>query len=59
MNGADFISSLKSGCFPADNIWILTSDDGWIDTYDQLVPIAREYRVPFFLGIITDKLDIK
>lgn len=59
INGADLISSLKSGCFPADHIWIFTSDDGWIDTYDQLVPIAREYRVPFFLGIITDKLDAK
>ncbi len=59
MNWEDFIMSLKSGCFPEDHIWVFTSDDGWSDTYDSLVPIAREYRIPFFLGIITDKLDTK
>lgn len=57
MRGVDFIASIKSGCFPGNHIWIFTSDDGWSDTYDQLVPIAREYQIPFFLGIITDRID--
>ena len=59
MNGVDLIASIQSGCFPGSHIWVFTSDDGWSDTYDQLIPIAREYHIPFFLGIITDRLDIK
>jgi peptidoglycan/xylan/chitin deacetylase (PgdA/CDA1 family) len=57
MKGVDLMASLQSGCFSGDHIWVFTSDDGWSDTYDQLVPIAREYAIPFFLGIITDRLD--
>jgi peptidoglycan/xylan/chitin deacetylase (PgdA/CDA1 family) len=36
---------------------ILTSDDGWEDTYTNLAPIAREYKIPFFFGIIANKID--
>lgn len=57
MHGDTFISSLKSGCFPGKNIWIFTADDGWIDMKDSLVPIATLHHIPFFLGIITDRLD--
>jgi peptidoglycan/xylan/chitin deacetylase (PgdA/CDA1 family) len=49
MNGIDFYNSLSTGCFPAKNIWIFTSDDGWSDTYTNLVPIATEYHIPFFI----------
>lgn len=56
MNGWDLVSSIATNCFPGNHIWAFTSDDGWSDTYDQLFPIAREYRVPFFLGIITDRI---
>ena len=57
MQWDDFLEGVRSGCFPARNIWILTADDGWIDMRDYLVPIATKYSIPFFLGIITDRLD--
>lgn len=56
MNGDDFLKSFESRCFPGKRIWIFTSDDGWQDTYTDLVPIAREYNVPFFLGIIVNRI---
>ncbi len=58
MHGDAFIKSQQSWCFPGKKIWIFTADDGWIDMKDSLIPIATIHRVPFFLGIITDKLDI-
>ncbi len=57
MKWDDFLEGVRSGCFPGKNIWILTADDGWIDMRDYLVPIATKYSVPFFLGIITNRLD--
>lgn len=57
MNGVDLIASLQSRCFPGNHIWVFTSDDGWSDTYTNLVPIAKEYWVPFFLGIIGNRID--
>lgn len=57
MNGDDFLKALDKNCFPSKNIWIFTSDDGWSDTYTDLFPIAHEYRVPFFLGIIGNRID--
>lgn len=55
MWGEDFLAAWKSRCFPHERIWIFTSDDGWVDTATELAPIAREYGVPFFLGIIAQK----
>lgn len=57
MNGEDFLKALATHCFPSKNIWIFTSDDAWSDTYTGLFPIAREYRVPFFLGVIANRID--
>ena len=57
MKWDEFLESLKSGCFPWKNIWIFTADDGWIDMRDSLVPLASKHEVPFFLGIITNRLD--
>lgn len=57
MNGSDFIAAKERKCYPAKRIWIFTSDDGWSDTYTNLFPIATEYNIPFFLGIITNRLD--
>lgn len=57
MNGTDFIKAIAKKCFPAKHIWIFTSDDGWSDTYTDLFPIAHEYAVPFFLGIIANRID--
>lgn len=59
MRGDDFLRALSTKCFPGKDIWIFTADDGWIDMRDNLVPIATKYRVPFFLWIITGKLDVK
>lgn len=56
MNGEDFLKSYQSWCFPGSPVWIFTSDDGWQDTYTDLVPLAREYEVPFFLGIIVNRI---
>lgn len=56
MQGEDFIQAWKTRCFPHQHIWIFTSDDGWKDTATELAPIAREYRVPFFFGIIAPKV---
>lgn len=53
MTGWAFLQAEKENCFPERPIWIFTADDGWIDMYDSLVPIASASRVPFFLGIIT------
>lgn len=57
MKGDDFLKAMKWGCFPATRIWIFSADDGWSDMYQDLVPIAEEYQIPFFLGIVTDFLD--
>jgi peptidoglycan/xylan/chitin deacetylase (PgdA/CDA1 family) len=57
MQGNDFLHALDTNCFPWRIIWIFTSDDGWEDTYTDLVPIATANGVPFFLGIIAGKLD--
>ncbi len=58
MKWDDFIASIRSWCFPDKNIWLFTADDGWIDMRDYLAPIATEYGIPFYLGIITGKLDM-
>ncbi len=58
MNGEKFLDALDSNCFPGQNIWIFTADDGWIDMHDFLVPIATKYQIPFFLGIITSRFGV-
>ncbi len=57
MQWTEFLSALKEHCYPGKEIWIFTDDDGWIDTYASLYPIAKKYEVPFFLGIIANRLD--
>lgn len=57
MQWNDFIYALDSWCFPGKNIWIFTADDGWIDMKDSLVPIVSRHGIPFFLWIITNRLD--
>jgi peptidoglycan/xylan/chitin deacetylase (PgdA/CDA1 family) len=47
---------MHSGCFPGETIWIFTADDGWSDMHDTLFPIAKRYGVPFFVGIISDRI---
>lgn len=59
MNGADFADAFQKDCFPAENIWIFTSDDGWKDNATYLLPIASEYKVPFIFGIISGKVGAK
>lgn len=59
MNGDNFIKELKNNCFSQSTLWIFSSDDGWSDTYTDLYPIINEYKIPFFLGIVTDFLDKK
>jgi peptidoglycan/xylan/chitin deacetylase (PgdA/CDA1 family) len=56
MNGEEFLNSWTTGCYPGKNIWIMTSDDGWSDSYIALMPIAKKYQIPFFFGIITKKV---
>ncbi len=56
IDGPDFLEAVRKKCFPGKNIWVFTADDGWSDMADSLVPIASEYRIPFFLGIITDRI---
>lgn len=59
MTDSEFKKAKISKCFPEKPVWIFISDDGWIDTYDSLVPIATKYHIPFFLGIITGDVDKK
>lgn len=59
MTGEEIEGSIQSGCFPGENIWIFTSDDGWSDSFTDLAPIADRYRVPFFLGIIAGDIGKK
>ena len=48
MRGQDFLTAEKSRCYPGKNIWIFTADDGWVDSYNSLYPIAKKYQIPFF-----------
>ena len=57
MKGEDFLSSLKSSCYPSENIWIFTDDDGWSDSHSDLMPIAANHSIPFFFGIIGNRID--
>lgn len=59
MQGSEFFMALKNNCYPSKNIVLLSSDDGWGDTFDSLFPIASKYHIPFFLGIISSKIDVK
>ncbi len=58
MRGKDFVKAVRSGCYPGRNIWIFTDDDGWIDSYTNLYPIAKKYHIPFFFWVIGNRLDI-
>lgn len=59
MTGVDFEKSFQENCFPAEKIWIFTSDDGWVDSAEKLVPIATKYRIPFILWIIAESINKK
>jgi peptidoglycan/xylan/chitin deacetylase (PgdA/CDA1 family) len=43
-------------CYPNRNVFVFTDDDGWIDAYAGLAPIAKKYAVPFSFGIIASRL---
>lgn len=57
MNGADFLTALDTKCFPGKNIWIFTDDDGWSDAYTDLARIAEKHHIPFFFGIIANRIN--
>lgn len=59
MDGNDFLTALDTKCFPGKNIWIFTDDDGWSDTYSDLARIAEAHHIPFFFGIIANRIDEK
>jgi poly-beta-1,6-N-acetyl-D-glucosamine N-deacetylase len=56
MHGDDFLNSFRKNCYPGKNIWIFTTDDGWSDTATYLAPTAKSYAVPFFFGIIENRI---
>ena len=58
MRGQEFLTAEKSRCYPGKNIWIFTADDGWVDSYNSLYPIAKKYQIPFFFWIIANRLDM-
>ena len=47
----------KNQCFPNKNIFVLTADDGWDDTYSRIYWLARKYNLPFGMGLITSRLN--
>jgi len=57
MKGDDFLTALDTKCFPGENIWIFTDDDWWSDAYSNLARIAEKHHIPFFFGIITNRID--
>ena len=57
MKGDDFMNTLKNGCYPSEHIWIFTDDDGWSDSYSELMPIAANHGIPFFFGVIGNRID--
>ena len=59
MTGEDFEKAMENNCFPSAKIWIFTADDGWIDTFTDLAPIAEKYQIPFIFGIISSKTNHK
>ncbi len=52
----ELIKDTTNHCFPNKEIFVFISDDGWIDSYTALAPIARKYQIPFTFGVITSKL---
>lgn len=44
---------MERGCRPHRRILVLTADDAWHDSYLYLFPLAREFRLPVHLGLIT------
>lgn len=56
MNAEDFLRAYTTRCFPHRHIWLMTSDDGWIDSATHLAPRAEQYRIPFLFGIISSKV---
>lgn len=57
MTGKNFVKSMKTNCFPGNNVWIFFADDGWEDNFYRLAPIAEEFQIPFVFGIISEKIN--
>ncbi len=49
---------LSSKCFPNANIFVFTVDDGWVDSFTSLAPLAWVFSVPFSFGVISSKIDV-
>ncbi|MFZ4461734.1 MAG: polysaccharide deacetylase family protein [Patescibacteria group bacterium] len=54
----ELVTATKTHCYPHAEIFTFIADDGWIDSYTALAPIAHKYRIPFSFGIITSKLGV-
>lgn len=52
----DLIQARENNCFSNKNLVVLTSDDGWDDSYNFLFPLAKKYSIPFNLAIISSKV---
>ena len=51
----ELLKAVHTKCYPNPEIFVFTDDDGWIDAYTELAPIARKYQIPFTFAIITSK----
>lgn len=52
----DLYTAKNSSCYTNKNLVVLTSDDGWDDSYNYLFPLAKKYDIPFNLAIISSKV---
>jgi len=55
-----FFSELEKyeqmNCFPSDTIVLLTSDDGWDDTYRHILPVIEKEHVKFHTALISNRI---
>lgn len=57
MTGENFEKAFIKNCFPDEKIWIFTADDAWVDTAEQLAPIAHKMQIPFIFGVIAESIN--
>lgn len=43
----DLEKAKQNHCYPSEHNFAFTDDDGWIDLYTHLYPIAKKYQIPF------------
>ena len=57
MSLIDYTRSLTAGTLPAGAVVVVTFDDGYVDNFEQALPLLRRHRVPATLFVATCHVD--